>query len=540
MTTLNLINAIAAAVEAEFKVDLTEAKFDVNRPAEAAFGDFSCNVALTMTKVLGVPPRQLAERLATRLPQAVPQIERVEVAGPGFLNLWMSQAYWQQQLAAVTPDYARLSHGAGQKVQVEFISANPTGPTTIGNARGGFIGDVLSRVLDRAGYDVTREYYFNNAGTQLSKLLESVRMEAGLLPETEERQYRGGYIKELAAEFKTQLADTNDDKLKELLAGTILKRYIEPAVQAMGIEFDVWFNEKDLLTDGRFDETLKLLDERELIFKRDGATWLKTGELGDERGERVIIKSNGDPTYMAPDIAYHVDIFGRRGFDWSIKVLGPDHVAQFPSVYAAVHALFPHKRFTMADYQWLRVMRDGKEVKVSKRLGQFITVVDLIKDVTLPVARFLTLMRSADSHMDFDLDLAREQSAKNPYYYVMYAYARAHSILAKAADKGLKPATAPGDLSDPERAMVRSMGRLPELLSEIVGDYGVHRLTFFGLELAKQWTEFYDAQRIIDLPAEQAAQKLYIVQRFIIFMDIYWSLLGIEPLQRMDQPDKKL
>jgi arginyl-tRNA synthetase len=463
----------------------------------------------------------------------VPGVAKAEVAGPGFLNFTMSAQYWQDQLAAIDADYARSTFGAGHKVQVEFISANPTGPTTIGNARGGFLGDVLSRVLDRAGYDVTREYYFNNAGTQISKLLESVKMEAGITPETDERQYRGEYIAQLAAEFKPHLAEKSDSDLKELITTAILKRYIEPAVKAMGIEFDVWFNEIDLIKDGSFDETIKRLDEKGLVFKRDGATWLKTGELGDERGERVIIKSNGDPTYMAPDIAYHVNIFEKRRFDYSIKVLGPDHIAQFPSVYAAIHALFPDKEFRMASYQWLRVIRDGKEVKVSKRLGQFITVADLIDQVDMPVARFLTLMRSADSHMDFDLDLATEQSAKNPYYYVMYAYARAHSILAKAADRGLKPAGKPGQLSDAERAMIRAMTRLPEMIEEIAQDYGVHRLTFYGLELTKLFTDVYESTRIIDLPALEAADRLYVVQRFVTFMDVYWSLLGIEPQQRM-------
>ncbi len=535
MTTQDLKNSIAGVIKREFEAGFADYDFEVGYSAEAKFGDFYCNAALVLAKPARQSPRQMAQRLAGRIQTELPDVDRVEVAGPGFINLWVKSEYWQRELAAITSDYARAEVGKGQTVQVEFISANPTGPTTIGNARGGFIGDVLSRVLERVGYDVTCEYYFNNAGTQMGKLLESVRMEAGLIPATEERQYRGDYIKELAVEFKGQLARGNDEELKELLASTILKRYIEPAVKAMGIQFDVWFNEKDLLKDDRFDETLKLLDEKGLVFKRDGAVWLKTGELGDERGERVIIKSNGDPTYMAPDIAYHVDIFGRRGFDWSIKVLGPDHVAQFPSVYAAVKALFPDKRFTMADYQWLRVMKDGREVKISKRLGQFITVIDLIKEIGLPVARFLTLMRSADSHMDFDLDLAREQSAKNPYYYVMYAYARANSILAKAAERDLMPGKSTGELSDTERTLVRGMSRLPDLVRDIAEDYGVHRLTFFGLELAKLFTEFYDSERIIDLPKDRAQQKLYVVEKFVTFMDVYWSLLGIEPQRRMDQ-----
>jgi arginyl-tRNA synthetase len=279
------------------------------------------------------------------------------------------------------------------------------------------------------------------------------------------------------------------------------------------------------------------LNELGLVFERDGATWLKTADLGDERGERVIIKSNGDPTYMAPDIAYHDNIFSKRSFDTAIKVLGPDHIAQFPSVYAAVKALFPDKDLRMAGYQWLRVMRDGKEVKVSKRLGQFVTITDLIDQVGMPVARFLTLMRSADSHMDFDLDLASEQSAKNPYYYVMYAYARANSILEKAVGKGLKPKPGEFELNEPEKALVSEMAKLPGLVAEIAADYGVHRLTFYGLELAKLFTEYYDSTRIIDLPEAEAAHKLYVISQFIRLMDAYWQLMGIEPIRHMDSSE---
>jgi arginyl-tRNA synthetase len=302
----------------------------------------------------------------------------------------------------------------------------------------------------------------------------------------------------------------------------------------MGIEFDVWFNETQTINDGTFARVMAKLKELGLIFERDGAIWLKTSELGDERGERVLVKSNGDPTYMAPDIAYHENIFGQRKFDGAIKVLGPDHIAQFPSVYAAVHALHPDKEFKMCSYQWLRVIRDGEEVKVSKRLGQFITIADLIDQVGMPVARFLTLMRSADSHMDFDLDLAREQSAKNPYYYVMYAYARANSILDKAAAADLRPAEGEFELSDVQLEIVKLASSLTCLLEEIADTYEVHKLTFFGLELAKLFTEYYESVKIIGLPKARAEQELYFVARFVDAMNVYWQLLGIEPQRRMD------
>ncbi len=530
MITTDIQRAVqAAAAQAYGSLGLD---FEIE-PARPGFGDFTSNVAFTLAKSVGRPPREIAAELSAQI--KLDQLERVEAAGAGFINFYLRRAYWGDVLDGIGERYGSCALGEGRKVQVEFISANPTGPTTIGNARGGFIGDVLSNVLDRCGFDVTREYYFNNAGTQISKLLESVKMEAGILPETQERQYRGSYIRELAEEFATELREKSDDELKDLLTGTILIRYIKPAVEKMGIEFDVWFNEQDLLKNGRFDETIRLLREKGLVFERDGAVWLKTGELGDERQERVIIKSNGDPTYMAPDIAYHADLFGRRGFDYAIKVLGPDHIAQFPSVYAAVHALYPDKQFTMASYQWLRVMRDGQEVKVSKRLGQFITVSDLIDEVTVPVARFLILMRSADSHMDFDLDLARETSAKNPYYYVMYSYARANSILRKAMERGLKPGKGMRPEMDLEVQIIKQMSLFPSLLKEIASDFGVHRLTFFGLELAKLFQDYYEQFRIIDLEQDEAEKKLYLIQQYARFMNEYFLILGIEPLERMEK-----
>lgn len=534
MTSHELNNLVGRVITQTLGTGVDIGRMDVEMSAEMKFGDYVTNAAMVYAKELKRQPRAVAEELAAALLTASDEIQRAEVAGPGFINITLAPAVWHRVLADITPEYAQLQLGQGVKVQVEYISANPTGPTTIGNARGGFIGEVLSRVLDRAGYNVTREYYFNNAGTQISKLLESVMMEAGLLSETPERQYRGVYITELAQKFGSKLKTASDAEAKQLITAEILQRYIEPAVKKMGIVFDVWFNEEDLLVDGSFGRTLSLLKDKGLVFERDGAMWLKTGELGDERPERVIIKRNGDPTYMAPDIAYHANIFGVRGFDYAIKVLGPDHIAQFPSVYAAVHELFPEKRLRMASYQWLRVLRDGKEVKISKRLGQFITVEELIDAVTQPVALFLTLMRSPDSQMDFDLDLASEESARNPYYYVMYAYARANSLLIKLKQLGFEPAAKVEHLTELEMKLTKQMSLLPVMVAEMSEDFGVHRLTFYGIELAKTFQDYYETTRIIGLPASAAAQRLLFVRQFIIFMDVYWSLLGITPLRRMD------
>lgn len=518
---------VKAAVQQAHEV---EAEAEVSR-ADSQFGDFQTNIAMQLAKSLQKAPFDVAQPIAEVL-RNVDGVSVVETAGPGFINITLTDAYWQEYLARIGDAFGWNESGGGQKVQVEFISANPTGPLTLGNARGGFIGDVLSNVLDTQGYEVTREYYFNDAGTQISKLVESVKAEAGLL-EVEERQYGGAYVSKLARDFGEELVEQNDASLKKLLTQAILTDYIRPDIDKMKIEFDEWFNEMTLLEDGTFDKTIGMLQEHGLLFEREGATWVDTGKGGDPREERVFIKSNGDPAYFAPDVAYHVNIFGDRGFDMAIKELGPDHVAQFPSVKAPISLLFPDKELHLLAHQQMRLMQEGREVKMSKRLGHFVTVGELIDEVGADVARFFFLMRSADTHMDFDLDLAKEQSQKNPFWYVMYAYVRARAIQREAGDQGLAVAEAAGELNSIEREMVKQLSRLPELLEEIAGNYEVHRLTFYGYELARLFHEWYEEVRVIELPDEEAAEKLYFLQRFIRAMEAYWRVLGIEPYEQM-------
>jgi len=530
MVTQKLNNELAELITSSLDLDITPDQIGF-MPVEEQFGDFGTSVALQLAGPLKQNPREIAQQLADSFKSEA--VDKVEIAGAGYINVTLKPEFWQGVLSDVSLDYAKNSLGRGKKVQVEFISANPTGPTTIGNARGGFIGDVLSNVLSQSGYQVTREYYFNNAGTQISKLLESIKMQAGLLPESDERQYRGSYVEKIATNLKVELSNKSDDELKELITNHILAEYIEPAVKAMGITFDVWFNEKTVLEDGSFDAVIEKLKGLDLVFERDGAVWLNTGKLGDEREERVIIKSNGDPTYMAPDIAYHANIFGTREFDYAIKVLGPDHIAQFPSVKAAVMALYPDKDLRMASYQWLRLVRDGKEVKVSKRLGQFVTVQDLVQQVGVGVARMLILMRSPNSPMDFDLDLATQQSNENPYYYVMYSYARAHSLLKKAKGVGLEPAAQPGALDAHDIRLIKAINQLPGVLCEIAEDYQVHKLAFMAHEWAQAFHDYYESAKIVDLPKEQAETKLLIIKKYQVALGVLLGILGIEAVESM-------
>lgn len=511
--------------------DISDLEPQLSHP-EPQFGDVATNVAYQLAGQLKKSPQEIAAALAGAISD--PSIHAVEAVG-GYINLRLSKAFWAEQLKQIDSKYGSSQIGGGIKTEVEYISANPTGPTTIGNARGGFIGDTLANVLQSQGYAVTREYYFNNAGTQITKLLESVKASAGLVQVDDDKlQYRGDYIESLATEFKHDLETKSDDELKQLITQTILKRWIEPAIAKMGIRFGSWFNEQDLMKDGRFEATLDKLRKEGLVFERDGAIWLDTGKLGVKREERVVVKSSGDPTYLGPDLSFHDDLFGRRGFDLSIKVLGADHVDQFPSVKAAVELLHPGKRLEIAPHQWFHLIKDGKEVKISKRLGQFVTVESLIDEVGPAAARFLTLMRSAESSMDFDLNLAKERTQKNPVYYVMYAYARANSILAQAATRGLAPLSSIETLTDPEVALIRQMSRFPPLLQEIASDYAVHRLTFFGIETAKLFHDLYESERIIDLDKAVASRRLFIIQQFVVFMRVYFQVFGIEPVERME------
>lgn len=514
---------------------LVHKQFDVSIDAQVTeadpqYGDYSTNVAFQLAGKLKQSPAEIAQQLADAIND--PMIAGAAAVN-GYLNITLHDSYWLKQLTSIDHSYGKSDKGKGTKVQVEFISANPTGPTTIGNARGGFIGDVIARVYDRLGYDVTREYYFNNAGTQIGKLVESVKVSAGVIKVPDEDvQYRGDYIQDLAKEFKTELATKDDKELAELLTTTILDRYVKPAVAKMGIEFDVWFNEIDLIKGGQLEDVIKRLSEKGLVFERDGATWLDTKKLGLGREERVLIKSNGDPTYLAPDIAYHDDLFNRRGFDKSITELGADHIDQFPSVKAATLALNPGKEMDIAPHQWFHLIKDGKEVKMSKRLGQYVTVEALIDEVGAPVARFITLTRSNDSQMDFDLDLAKEQSQKNPYHYVMYAYVRAQSILAKAAEQQIKH-EAMQELVGVEKQLVQQMATFPVLLEQIAADYSVHRLTFYGMELAKLFHEYYETVPILSAKGVRPGQRLSFVHHFAEFMTSYFDVLGIKPVSKM-------
>ncbi|MEX0932101.1 MAG: arginine--tRNA ligase [Candidatus Saccharimonadales bacterium] len=511
------------AVKATFQID-THVELVLSDPRR---GDYSSNISFALAKETGLTPLKVAEKLTKSIQHAY--IEKVEAKAPGFINITLSDEYWVQIWQDISLDYLKNQLGQGQKVQVEFISANPTGPLTLGNARGGFIGDVLANVLSISGFDVTQEYYFNDAGTQISKLVESVKAEAGLI-KTKDRQYSGAYIKELTKQFTEEITTKTDKELGKVLTQAIFEKHIKPAIQKMGIEFNCWFNESDLEKENT--ETEKLLRSGDLLYEEEGAIWLKSSSYGDER-DRVLVKANGDRTYLANDISYHYNIFRERKYKNAIKVWGSDHAGQVPSLRLTVDNLFPDVALEFIIVQWVRLIKDGKEVKISKREGTFITVDELIEEVGSDVARFFMLMRSNDTHMDFDLDLAKEESQKNPLWYIQYAYVRALSILEQAGASGLKPHNLPKKLTPLEKELGKALAELPQLVKRISKTYEVHKLAFWGMETAKIFHEFYESERIIDMEKVKAEEKLGLVEKFTVAMGQYFAAIGIEPRSKM-------
>lgn len=500
---------------------------------DVKFGDFSTNVAFQLAKPLKKSPIEIAEKLSQYINHK--HIESASAVN-GFINIRMKKEYWIDRLHDIDGKYGSSDFGSGKKMQVEFISANPTGPLTLGNARGGYVGDVIGRVMQHQGYKVTNEYYFNDAGTQIRNLVGSVKAAAGFAEKSEDH-YPGEYIEELAKDFKSDLESKDEKELAQVLTQAIFERWIKPSIDKMGVNYDEWFNESSLVESGEFENVIKILHEKGMSYEKDGALWLESSKYGDER-DRVIRKSSGDVTYLGTDIAYHLNIFNKRGFDQAVKIWGADHAGQVPSLKLTIDQLAPGKKLDFVLMQWVRLIKEGQEVKMSKRAGTYVTVEELVDEVGSDVARFFFLQRSTDTAMDFDLDLAKEQSQKNPLFYVMYSYARAHSILKQADLRGLTPVSSISEISDQELALIRYISRFPGVLDEVVQDYGVHRLTFFAMETAKLFHDLYESERIIDLDKGVASKRLYTIQKYTQFMRLLFGLIGVTPVDRMEHNEE--
>jgi arginyl-tRNA synthetase len=511
------------------------AEIHLERPGRREHGDWSSNVAMATAKPAGRVPRELAADLVERL-QATPppHVEQVEIAGPGFVNFHLRETWLHDVLVDVIQGgeegYARLAIGEGKRVNVEFVSANPNGPLHAGHGRGAAFGDSLARILGRTGYDVTRECYLNDRGLQMQNYAASLAArKAG--EEPPEDGYKGEYITEWAREMPDD-ADPLEWGYERAL------RDQREVLEAFHVSFDVWFSERSLVASGAMDAALAELRARGVAYDQDGAVWLRSTDFGDDK-DRPLIRSNGDPTYLLPDIAYHRDKF-ERGFDLLIDVWGADHHGYITRMRAAIAALgHDPAELEVPVVQMVRLERGGETVKLGKRSGEIVELRDLIDEVGPDVARLTYLLQSLDSPQTIDLDLITAQSNENPVFYVQYANARIHSIGRKAAEAGIQRAPlADVDLSvlvhERELDLLRKLDELPDVLALASADRAPHKVTTWVRELADRFHGFYhDCYVIGDVPPELTQARLWLVEAARIGLAIGLDLLGVSAPEAM-------
>ena len=521
--------AIATAIS---KGELPEAEvpeFIIEIPSNKANGDYSSNVAMAGARCFKKAPRMIAEGISNNIDLSGTLFERVEIAGPGFLNFFLSQQYYSEILKDVIAcgdDYGKSDYGQGKRVLVEFVSANPTGPMHIGNARGGAIGDCLASVLDCAGFQVQREFYVNDAGNQIEKFATSLEVRYlqhfDSSVEMPEDAYQGADITEHAENFIKENGDAyvnaNSADRRKALVDYALPKNIEGLERDLGryrITYDKWFKESTLHNDGSVDRVIEALKAKGATYEQDGALWFKASEYGNDK-DIVLVRANGLPTYIVPDIAYHYNKLVTRGYDKAIDVLGADHHGYVPRMKAALTALgLDASRLDCVIMQMVRLVREGETIKLSKRSGKAITLNTLIDEVPLDAARFFFNLREPNSHFDFDLELAAKQSSENPVYYVQYAHARICSIIRKAQEQGVELKT-PTDKqlirlnSDAERELIRHLSALTDEIIAAAKTYDPARITHYVIELATLFHKFYNAQRVMTDDEELMQARLYL------------------------------
>lgn len=490
--------------------------FNIEKPANSANGDFSSNIALAGAKAFKKAPRMIAQSIADNIDLEGTLFEKVEIAGPGFLNFYLSQRYYSEIVKDVITrgeDYGASNFGKGKKVLVEFVSANPTGPMHIGNARGGAIGDCLAAVLEKAGYNVSREFYVNDAGNQIEKFATSLEVRYLQLYkdgiEMPEDAYKGADItehaKSFAAEYGDKYVEAESGERRKTLVDFALPKNIaglERDLLQYRIKYDNWFKESTLHADGSVAKIIEKFKELGVTYEQDGALWFKASEFGNDK-DVVLIRANGIPTYIVPDIAYHYNKLVTRGYDKAVDVLGADHHGYVPRMKAALSALgIDENRLDCVIMQMVRLVRDGETIKLSKRSGKAITLTTLLDEIPIDAARFFFNLREPNSHFDFDLDLAAQETSQNPVYYVQYAHARICSILKKAQSSGITLRTPTDEeldlLNSPEETeLIRHLSSLTDEVITAAKTYDPARITHFVIELATLFHKFYNAQRVI-------------------------------------------
>ena len=511
-----IIEALGRAVANEELPAEPIPDFIIERPSNSANGDFSTNVAMAGARAFKKAPRAIAESIVNNLDLEGSLFDKAEIAGPGFINFFLSQQYYTEILKDIAnkgEDYGKSNFGEGKKVLVEFVSANPTGPMHIGNARGGAIGDCLASVLDYAGYDVSREFYVNDAGNQIEKFATSLEVRYLQLYkdgiEMPEDAYQGVDITEHAKAFAEEFGDKfveaeSADRRKALVDFALPKNIagLERDLLQYRIKYDRWFKESSLHNDGSVTEVIDKLKSLGVTYEKDGALWFKASEYGNDK-DIVLIRANGLPTYIVPDIAYHYNKLVTRGNDIAVDVLGADHHGYVPRMKAALTALgIDASRLNCVIMQMVRLVRDGETIKLSNRSGKAITRTTLLEEVPIDAARFFFNLREPNSHFDFDLDLAAQETSQNPVYYVQYAHARICSIIKKAENEGVTIRTATDDelnllTTSEELELIRHLSGLTDEIITAAKAYDPAKITHYVIELATLFHKFYNAQRVM-------------------------------------------
>ncbi|AFI30351.1 arginine--tRNA ligase [Bacillus sp. A053] len=519
-------------------------------PKDKTHGDYSTNMAMQLARVAKKAPRQIAEEIVAHFDKGKASIEKLDIAGPGFINFYMNNQYLTKLIPSVLEAgeaYGETNIGNGERVQVEFVSANPTGDLHLGHARGAAVGDSLCNVLSKAGYDVSREYYINDAGNQINNLALSVEVRyfeaLGLEKPMPEDGYRGEDIiaigKRLAEEYGDRFVNEEESERLAFFREYGLKYELDKLrkdLENFRVPFDVWYSETSLYQNGKIDKALEAIREKGHVYEEDGATWFRSTTFGDDK-DRVLIKKDGTYTYLLPDIAYHKDKLD-RGFDKLINVWGADHHGYIPRMKAAIEALGYEKGTLEVEIiQLVHLYKNGEKMKMSKRTGKAVTMRDLIEEVGLDAVRYFFAMRSADTHMDFDLDLAVSTSNENPVYYAQYAHARICSMLRQGEEQGLTPGA---DLdfshiqSEKEYDLLKTIGGFPEAVAEAAEKRIPHRVTNYIYDLASALHSFYNAEKVIDPENEEKSRaRLALMKATQITLNNALQLIGVSAPEKM-------
>ncbi|UOE93987.1 arginine--tRNA ligase [Alkalihalobacillus sp. LMS39] len=542
-----IVSAIEKAGLANGK-DIPEVVLEL--PRDKAHGDYATNMAMRLAKVAKKAPRAIAEDIVAHLDKEKASISKVDIAGPGFINFYMDNSYLREIIKEVLTQreqYGKTNGGQNEKVQVEFVSANPTGTLHLGHARGAAVGDSLCNILEKAGYEVGREYYINDAGNQIHNLALSLQARyfqaLNMEMDMPEDGYHGAdiidFAKQLVAEYGDKFIHESEQERLDFFRQFGLQKELDKIKADLAefrVEFDEWYSETSLYTTGKVEEALQVLKEKGETYEEEGATWFRSTTYGDDK-DRVLIKNDGTYTYLTPDIAYHKDKMD-RGFEKLINIWGADHHGYIPRMRAALQALgYKKEQMEVEIIQMVSLFQNGEKVKMSKRTGKAVTLRDLMEEVGIDATRYFFAMRSADTHLDFDMDLAVSKSNENPVYYVQYAHARICSILRQGEQHGLEyneQTNIEAIQSEKEYELLKKVGEFPEAVAEAAQKLSPHRITNYVFELAQALHSFYNAERVIDPEDDETSKaRLALIKAVQMTLQNALKLIGVKAPEQM-------